>query len=236
MRIGNMSANERIAVMKVLFDMDESRFIDAFARNELPGRLIGTEKNMTMDIMFNEEDIWNRMKEFVLDKRALAQIDEFDMRQDFIEDVIKQINKDFDASEGVSWIGVDNAIQDTFDKYSVKFAKFGEDISLDGLRTALQRFDESGKEGLCGSWDIHCGAYDKWWEASYECHVVFGCYASGEFDNSGFQYGYLERECAGISDKTFKDFCDLVHDMFPECRMAPLEQLRVQANSQAQGR
>ncbi len=222
--------------MKVLLDIDESKFINLFATNKLPGKLLGTEKNMTMNSMFNELDIWQQSLD-LLDKHELAKIDEFDVRQDFIEDVIKQLNKDFDANEGVSWVTVNNAILDTYDKYATKFAEFGEEISLDGLRQALERYDESGKEGLCFLWDIHRGAYDKWWEASYNGRAVFGCYASGKRGNSGVgEYGNLERDTGGIPDKTFKEICDIVHSVFPECRMAPEEQSKIQESSQILGR
>lgn len=108
-------------------------------------------------------------------------------------------------------------------------------VNLDGLRQALERYNDSGKSGSCGSWDIHSGGYDKWWEACYDRTPVFSCEASGEYDSRGHEYGYLFRDI-NLPDKMFKEICDMVHSEFPECRMAPQEQEKVQESELSQVR
>ena len=37
-------------------------------------------------------------------------------------------------------------------------------INFNGLRTALEKFQENGKYSKCGKWGIINGGYDLWWE------------------------------------------------------------------------
>ncbi len=110
-----------------------------------------------------------------------------------------------------------------------------QNISLDGLRTALQRFDDDGQQGKCGDWEIHLGGYDRWWELCYGGVPVVSCTASGEYRSNGDEYGNLERECY-VTDKVFTQICDLISSAYLECRMSPYEQKKIHDNSQALGR
>jgi len=107
-----------------------------------------------------------------------------------------------------------------------------EFLSMDGLRTALQRYDENGKRGKCGPWEIHDGGYDSWWEIAYEGNVLVACHASGEYSNDAREFGNIERE-QHLADKTFSDICKIVCEEFPECRMAPKEQQKINENKQS---
>ena len=210
-------------MMKVLLDMDEKQFLESWMANRLPGHLLGTEKDMTMDIMFSKEDIWERAIAYgTLYEEQLRKVDEYG-KEEFLEAVIQRINHNFDANDGVDWITVDNTIKDAFDVLCADIEVTAQDdISLDGLRTALQRYDEKGKPAKCGPWTVHEGGYDLLWQLCYEERPVVGCYRNGDFDN-------LEREC-GVSDKTFSQICDLIHAAFPECQMSPVDQKRIKGD------
>lgn len=108
-------------------------------------------------------------------------------------------------------------------------------FSMDGLRTALQRYDENGKRGKCGPWEIHDGGYDRWWEIAYEGNVLVACHASGEYSNDAREFGNIERE-RHLADKTFSNICKIVGEEFPECRMAPKEQQKIFGGKKTLGR
>ena len=44
-----------------------------------------------------------------------------------------------------------------------------------GIKTALRKFEENGKEAHCGKWTIANGGYDLWWEIYYEGISVLEC-------------------------------------------------------------
>lgn len=48
-------------------------------------------------------------------------------------------------------------------------------INFNGLRTALEKFQENGKYSKCGKWGIINGGYDLWWEIYYEGYTVLQC-------------------------------------------------------------
>ena len=106
------------------------------------------------------------------------------------------------------------------------------DVSIDGLRNALRRFSDSGKEGVCGPWSVRGGSSpDKSWEADYEGRRVFSCLPI--FGPEGREpYGDLVRDVL-IPDKVFQEICDLVRSEFPECRMSPKEQESIEEFQQS---
>lgn len=215
--------------MKVLLDMDEHEFHKMFSNNELPGKFCGTEKNMTMGTILTDEQIWNRVQENeLLSADEIEQVHEYGLGE-FLDIVIQRVNHDFDPDEHYSLSSiVEDVVYDVFSEYCVD-TKLDErsvdEISLDGLRTALRRYDETGKQGKCGPWTIHDGRYDLLWQLCYEGKPMVGCYKTGS-------YGDLSKECS-FSDATFTKICDLVSSAFPECRMSPDEQKRIQESNQA---
>lgn len=102
----------------------------------------------------------------------------------------------------------------------------GDKIEFAGLVLALHYYNEDGKIGKCGSWEIHDGGYDRWWELCYNGEPLISCYASGEYLN-GKELGNLERE-RSFPDEIFSDICKVVNDKFPECRMSPKEEAAIQ--------
>ena len=218
--------------MKVLLDMDEQRFHELFARNELPGKFCGSEKNLTLGTMLTDEQIWNRVqKNELLSADEIEQVHEYGL-DEFLDIVIQRINHDFDPDEHYSLSSiVEDVVYDVFTEYCVD-TKLDErsvnEISLDGLRTALRRYDETGKQGKCGPWTIHDGRYDLSWMLCYEGKPLVGCYNAGSSGN-------LEKECS-ISDSTFTKICDIVSSAFPECRIAPDIQARINENNQSLNR
>lgn len=100
----------------------------------------------------------------------------------------------------------------------------GDKIEFSGLVLALHYYNEDGKIGKCGSWEIHDGGYDRWWELCYNGEPIISCNASGEYLN-GKELGNLERE-RRIPDETFSKICKIIKDNFPECRMSPEEAKR----------
>ncbi len=214
--------------MKVLLDINDNRFCKLLALNELPGQLLGTEKDMTMDIMFSKEDILGRVNALDNDGQIdFSKIDDYGV-DIFLESVIDRINHNFDANNGVDWSFVDASIKDSFDAilFEDKMRSDSDDnISLDGLRGALQRYNANGIEASCGPWSIHDGGYDLLWVLSYEGKSLVGCYRSGD-------HGDLKRQCK-FSDKTFSEICDLVQSAYPECRMSVNEQVKMHEQSHA---
>lgn len=124
--------------------------------------------------------------------------------------------------------GFDYSFTDDF-SYIGKLSEFHEkqdllDINLDGLRNCLLRYDQFGKSGHCGPWVIHDGGYDLLWELCYNSKPVVGCHNNGSD-------AFLER-CFNMKDKTFSEICDVVHSVFPECIMSPIERQKIQENNQ----
>ena len=226
--------------MKILIEMDENKIAD-LAR--VPVKVLGTEQNMALDTVFSAEDVWdliaNPEGNFYafqpFDEEKLGNIESYG-REKFLAAAISRINHGFDAGEGVTWYTIKNVAEDVYNDlvFDREQTEAVEHISTDGLRTALQRYDGNGKRGECGPWEIHDGGYDRWWEICHEGQVLVACYASGEWGKEG-EFGNIERE-RQLSDKTFSDICKMVCEEFPECRMAPEEQKKVNESKQSLGR
>lgn len=93
---------------------------------------------------------------------------------------------------------------------------FMDNLPLDGLRTAFQRYNENVHHGICGSWSISDMDSDMFWKVKYDGKPVIGCYSIDDQPS-------LKR-IANISDKAFLDICDFAKSEFPEYRIAPEEQ------------
>ena len=106
-----------------------------------------------------------------------------------------------------------------------------EDISLDGLRTAFQRFAGNEEVGLCGPWSVFAivdDSSDAIWQLNYDHKAVVACFdCDGEIS--------LER-ISRVPDKTFSEICDLAKSVFPECQMSFNEQQAIQKNNQSLGK
>ena len=227
--------------MKILIEMEENKIAD-LAR--VPVKVLGTEQNMALDTVFTAEDIWNLIADpnhegfhvyqpFAAEK--LSKIESYG-KEAFLGAVISRLNHHFDANEGTNWDMVYTTAIDAYNDLCIDMEQTEtvDHISTDGLRTALQRYDENGKRGKCGSWEIHDGGYDRWWEICHDGQVLVACYASGEWDKKG-EFGNIERE-RQLSDKTFSDICKIVCEEFSECRMAPEEQKKINERKQSLGR
>lgn len=230
--------------MKILIEMDENKIAD-LAR--VPVKVLGTEQNMALDTVFSAEDVWdliaNPEGNFYafqpFDEEKLGNIESYG-REKFLEAVISRINHGFDAEDGVTWYTIKNAAEDTYNDlvFDREQTEAVDHISTDGLRTALQRYDENGQRGECGFWEIHDGGYDRWWEICHNGQVVAACLASSEreiINGKLVELGNIERE-RQLSDKTFSDICKIVCEEFLECRMAPEEQKKVNESKQSLGR
>lgn len=103
------------------------------------------------------------------------------------------------------------------------------ELSLDGLHKAFERFQDDGKFGACGDWEIErviisdkSSSERTEWVASFQHQAVAKCsmvimptHISG--------YENLKR-MANISDKSFSDFCDIAISFAPhKYRMASTE-------------
>lgn len=216
--------------MKILLDMDQKIFHDALMENNLPGKLVGTEKDMTMDIMYSKSDIWNKVNDSMFSDEQIDRIHEEIGVDRFCEAIIDRINH-MERDLGITAVDIDSAIWDAYDHdFPFKVDRendTGDNISLDGLRTALQRYGDSGVQGICGSWDVHDGGYDLQFEICYQGQSVVGCYGRSMFSSEG----ELERHI-NMPDKTFSEICDLVHSAFPECSMSKEEQEKIDRNKQ----
>ena len=231
--------------LKVLIEVDEARLQEVtgiITKPEIGVKILGTEKDMALDSVFSAEDIWNciadpngdvAMEPFDSDK--LSNIESYG-RKEFLETVISRLNHHFDASEGVNWNTVYNTAEGAYNDLALDREQSAvvDHISVDGLRTALQRYDENGKQGECGPWEIHDGGYDCWWELCHNGQVIVSCHASGEYEN-GAELGNIERE-RHLAEKSFANICKIVGEEFPECRMSPQEQEKINENKQSLGR
>ena len=210
--------------MKVLLDMEESRFHEMFAKNELPGRLCGTENDMTLETMLTDEEIWHRIQDYhILSSDQIEQVHDYGL-SDYLHKVINRVNHNFDPDDNFSlWDLVEHSARETFNDYFVESQKEKTvaSVSLDGLRTCLARYDEYG-EGKCGPWMVCNCAYDLSWELSYKGKPLIGCYKSGD----------LEKRSGFLPDSTFILICDMISSAFPECRINPETQAEIQKNNQ----
>ena len=219
--------------MKVLIDIDEARLPEI----ESSAKILGTEKDMALDAVFTAEDVWNLIADTdsakePFDNEKLLNIESYG-RKEFLETVVSCLNHHFDAGKGMNWDMVYNTAQDTYNDLALDKEQTAvvDHISVDGLRAALRRYDENGTQGKCGPWEIHNGGYDRWWELCHEGRVLVACSASGEYKN-GKEFGNIERE-RHLADKTFANICKIVGEEFPECRMAPKEQQKINENKQS---
>ena len=228
--------------MKVLIDINEDRMKDL---PYIGGKILGTEKDMTLGTVFTAEDVWNLIAKQPNDdffelrpfsEEKLLNIESYG-RKEFLETVISRITHGFDAEDGVTWYTIRSAAEVAYNDLGLDMEKLAvvDHVSIDGLRTALQRYDENGKSGECGPWEIHDGGNDRWWEISHEGKVVAACYASGEHEKINgklAELGNIERE-RHLADKSFVNICKIVSEEFQECRMAPEEQKKINEKNQS---
>ena len=232
--------------MRILMDIDEMRFSELLAKNNFPGKVLGTEKNMLLSSVFSSADIWKRATESQLDKEELQKVEAFG-RDNFLEAVISRLDHNFDANDGINWFIVDSAIQDTFDIYCSQLDKDQSKeqpenktyafYPLDGLHKAFERYEEDGSFASCGDWRVYRSSslFPGWWELTFADEPVARCDPSEDYSRDG-QYGNIKRLVDHISDKTFTDLCDIIQSVCPLYRMDPEEKQKIQARSQAQGR
>lgn len=236
-----LDANKKGGIrMKVLIDINEDRMKDL---PRIGAKILGTEKDMALDTCFSAEDAWKLIENpegsffafHPFDEEQLRNIESYG-REEFLEAVISRLNHGFDAEYGVTWYTIRNAAEEAYNDLVLDKEKSAEasHISLDGLRTALRRYDEAGTRGECGPWEIHTCNYDRWWELCHEGQTLVACYASGKYGNH-VEMGNLERE-RHLDDKTFSSICKIVCEEFPECRMSPEEQKKIEANNPSRGR
>lgn len=209
--------------MKFLIEINDNpdQFEADVQRGKYPGLILGSDKDMTLDAVFSKEDIWNEIK----DNPYLPSITEIESygKDAFLGSVVRKLNHEFDAELGINWRTVSLAIQDTASSYKDFHEKIDKQgINLDGLRNCLLRYDQLGKRGHCGPWTVHDGGYDLLWELCYNSKPVVCCYKDGSDK-------ILERS-SSMSDKTFSEICDMVHSVFPECLMSPIESHKIQEN------
>ena len=222
--------------MKVLIDIDEARLPEI----ESSAKILGTEKDMALDAVFTAEDVWKliaapNFAEKPFDNEKLLNIESYG-RKEFLETVVSRLNHHFDANEGLNWMMIYNTAESAYNDLALDKEQTAvvDHISVDGLRTALRRYNENGRHGKCGPWEIHNGGYYRWWEICHEGQVVVACYASDEYGGGAClrELGNLERE-RHLADKTFSNICKIVCEEFPECRMSPKEQQKINENKQS---
>ncbi len=242
--------------MKVVLDMDEQQFYELWKENRLPGRLAGTEKDMTMNTMFTNEDIWNRAQEQLLDHDEIEKVHEYGL-DEFLGTVIKRLNHHFDAEQGMNWSDVDDWVQRTFDDYcsNIELADNKEpDVSLDGLRTALIRYSDivhadptpqdeaakvNGEIGKCGPWSVFCkiplrsdATIDR---ICYDGRPMVSCYWSNPL-NPENEHLFVQRYSGSLAipDKLFSDIVDIMKSATNmPFEIAPFERDKMNANNNA---
>ena len=94
---------------------------------------------------------------------------------------------------------------------TAKTATQKQEMSFDGLREALEAFDETGAVGKSGSWEVHCGAYDLCWELCYEGNSVINAINAHLCEN-GKDIVYIDNNC--LSPKEFKTAYKTIQDVY----------------------
>ncbi|MBR5163826.1 MAG: hypothetical protein IKW79_07360, partial [Schwartzia sp.] len=154
--------------MKVLIEVDESKLQEvagALKKPEIGAKILGTGKNMTLDTVFAAEDVWTLIVDpcheasFAsdhFDDVQLLNIESYG-RNEYLETVINWLNHHFDANEGLNWQLVFSAAKHIYNALNLEKEAYAviDHVSVDGLRTALRRYDDNGERGECGSWEIH---------------------------------------------------------------------------------
>ena len=130
-------------------------------------RVLGTEKDMTLQTVFSKEDVRTLVSDMeysvypgdVFSEEQLSQIDQYGWDK-YLESVIDRLNQHFDAEDGLGWPNVIYEAQETYKAVSrvlrQKEKVGGEtvvpdsarssadgvvDIPLDGLFQAITRYD-----------------------------------------------------------------------------------------------
>ena len=99
----------------------------------------------------------------------------------------------------------------------VRYTENKRELLLDGLRTAFERYEKDGSQGVCGDWKIENDP-SSLWKLYHDEKPVASCEA--EQNNSC----YIKRLDDSLSNKTFSGICEIAHFIFPKCQMTPKEQ------------
>lgn len=80
-----------------------------------------------------------------------------------------------------------------------------EKINCQGLRKALEIYDEKGDIGNSGSWEVHRGGYDLCWEVCYNNTPVISAINGGKVV-------WIDNNCLSVKD--FKKVYKIIQDTY----------------------
>lgn len=122
-----------------------------------------------------------------------------------------------------------------------KNVAIAENISTDGLRIALERYDENFEQGECGDWKIQSDAKEPYslpfnFNILYDGILFASVKRSSERTPGGSFYLDLNRENAGVSDKAFSQIVAIIKSVYMFARPSLEEQKKLDVNQKGASR